>query len=66
MTISEDAAITIADNLGSLPHPDGIPRRLMQFSPVIAELEAVKVHARDLGTAIVHLLEASGYRIERS
>lgn len=56
----------IARNLPALPHPDGTPRQLAGFNPQLlpeALAQQVTETANDIGQAIVHLLETSGYRI---
>lgn len=56
----------IANNLVALPHPDGTPRVLPGFSTqLLPETlhEQVGKTAKDIGDAIVNLLEINGYRI---
>lgn len=56
----------IATNLAALPHPDGTPRHMPGFQTQLLPeplQEQVSQNARELGEAIVHLLESSGYRI---
>lgn len=58
----------IAKNLAALPHPDGTPRQLPGFATqLLPEQMAQQVTqtANDLGEAIVHLLETSGYTITK-
>ena len=56
----------IASNLAALPHPDGAPRQLAGFNTGLLPdplREQVTRTATDIGEAIVHLLDISGYRI---
>lgn len=56
----------IAANLAALPHPDGNPRQLAGYSKTLLPepLQAqVEQNATEIGEAIVHLLEQSGYSI---
>lgn len=58
----------IAANLAALPHPDGTPRQLAGYSTSLLPdtlAEQVSSAARDIGAAIVHLLESSGWMITR-
>lgn len=61
-----EPAQLIASNLGALPHPDGAPRQLAGFASTLLPdplREQVDRTAREIGDAIVHLLETGGYRI---
>lgn len=56
----------IAANLHALPHPDGTPRQLAGFNTQLlpdAMQKQVQDTAKDIGAAIIHLLESSGYHI---
>jgi hypothetical protein len=62
----DDAAELIADNLHSLPHPDGRPRRLLEYSrfgktPETVARQAIK--GLGMGHAMIHLLERHGFQI---
>lgn len=60
------AADIIAKNLAALPHPDGNPRQLPGFQTQLlpeAMAEQVTQTAKDIGDAIVFLLESSGLQI---
>ena len=62
-------AQVVSANLAALPHPDGTPRRLAGFQTGLlpdALREQVTRTADDIGEAIVHLLETSGYAIVRA
>lgn len=56
----------IAANLAALPHPDGTPRQLAGYNrqllpePLQAEVDK---SAADIGEAIIHLLEVSGWTV---
>lgn len=70
LTSADHRAITtlIADHLGSLPHPDGMPRRLMGFSTVGRDEQsaaAIRRSTRDIADALVHLLTTHGWMITR-
>lgn len=57
----------IAANLSALPHPDGGVRQLAGYSTALlpdALRDQVESSARDIGEAVVYLLESNGYRIE--
>lgn len=59
----------IAANLAAIPHPDGNPRQLAGFATqLLPEVMAQQVTqtARDIGDAIVHLLELNGYTISNT
>lgn len=56
----------IAANLQALPHPDGTPRQLAGFNTQLlpeAMQKQVQDTAKDIGDAIIYLLESSGYHI---
>lgn len=56
----------IASNLAALPHPDGGTRHLPGFNAGLLPdpmREQVTRAADEIGEAIVHLLETSGYRV---
>jgi len=62
----QDVTKLIADNLHSLPHEDGRPRRLMHFSQFALDddtKQRVKALALDLGSCIQFLLEDNGFEI---
>lgn len=65
----DDVSALIADNLGSLPHPDGRPRRFMHHSQFAGGQQNPKIQAavRQLGIdhaiCIQHMLESRGYNI---
>lgn len=56
----------IADNLSSLPHPDGTCRQMPGFNtqllPQVFQ-EQIKKTSLELGECIIHLLTTSGYRV---
>lgn len=64
-----DITKLIADNLGSMPHPDGNPRRFMHHSQFAGgqRNEKVQLAVRKLGEqhgeCVQHLLETRGYTI---
>jgi len=56
----------IAANLAALPHPDGAPRQLSGFSTQLlpeALHAQIQQTAKDIGEAIIHLLETNGYTV---
>lgn len=56
----------IAKNLAALPHPDGTTRQLPGFTTQLlpeALQQQVSDTAKELGEAIIHLLEINGYRV---
>jgi len=56
----------IAANLQALPHPDGTARQLPGFNPQLlpdAMQQQIRDTAKDIGEAIINLLESSGYHI---
>lgn len=56
----------IAANLAALPHPDGTPRQLAGFSTQLlpdALQEQIGKTAKDIGEAIINLLEINGYKV---
>lgn len=60
------AADLIAANLAALPHPDGGTRQLAGYNVTLlpdALREQIDSSARDIGAAIVYLLEQNGYEI---
>ena len=60
------AAQIIADNLQALPHPDGTPRQMPGFNAQLLPepmQQQVKQTAKDIGEAIINLLELNGYQI---
>ncbi|ORV92789.1 hypothetical protein AWC11_07235 [Mycobacterium interjectum] len=64
-----DVTTLIADNLHSMPHPDGRPRRFMHHSQFAGGGNDPKVQAavrqlgEDHGVSTQHLLERNGYTI---
>jgi hypothetical protein len=61
-----DAARLIARNLHSLPHPNGSPIKLMQFSAFGQHPQAQAKHRATgdlIGDATIHLLEREGFQI---
>jgi hypothetical protein len=66
----EDSEVTpaelIAANLAALPHPDGTPRQLPGFSTQLlpeAMQQQVQNTAKELGEAIINLLEVNGWTV---
>lgn len=65
----DDVTALIADNLGSMPHPDGRPRRFMHHSQFAGGANDAKVQvavrqlATDHAVSVQHLLERKGYEI---
>lgn len=60
------AAQIIAQNLAALPHPDGTPRQLPGFATQLLPepmAQQVTQTARELGEAIIHLLDINGYKV---
>jgi hypothetical protein len=56
----------IANNLAALPHPDGAPRQLSGFSTRLlpeALHSQIQQTAKDIGEAVIHLLETNGYTV---
>lgn len=64
-----DITALIADNLSSMPHPDGRPRRFMHHSQFAGGQQDPKIQAAvhqlalDHATSLQHLLETRGYTI---
>lgn len=61
------AAELIAENLSALPHPDGGVCQLPGFSGQLlpdALREQMADSARQIGEAVVYLLESNGFRLE--
>lgn len=65
----DDVTALIADNLGSMPHPDGRPRRFMHHSQFAGgqRNDKVKLAVHKLATehaeSVQHLLATRGYTI---
>lgn len=56
----------IATNLAALPHPDGTPRQMPGFSSQLLPeplQQQVAQSAKDIGEAIINLLELNGYTV---
>lgn len=61
-----DVTALIANNLHSLPHEDGRPRRLMHFSQFGKDDDTrkrVQILAHDIGDSLQTLLERGGYSL---
>ncbi|OIN81649.1 hypothetical protein [Mycobacterium malmoense] len=65
----DDITTLIADNLGSMPHPDGRPRRFMHHSQFAGGQSDPKVQAAvhqlavDHAVSLQHILETHGYTL---